>query len=320
MKLTNYQKNWIIAGVSFLICAGISMALGFGISSITKTPVKAREAEQNESVSDDVTTPEPSGTEQIDDAVGTVVIKDLSADERDAIQAAKDGNIKDYYLSENKDSGNRPLSASHFAETMKATYGKKVRVFMSEPKSIGLSFVLREENGENTIYILDQLKEKNVQATFIVDLDYTMNNPTVIERILNDGHTLATMGSAIYADGFPSLSLEEQNVNAMDIQRYLRMNYDYEIQDFYFYNDKYSEQSIELLTRMGYNVDFYTVCYPDYDPSAEIDANAFLGAMESAVHEGAIYTFHTVNSASLLVVPALITSLRDQGYTVGPIQ
>ena len=320
MKLTNYQKNWIVAGISFLICAGISMALGFGISSITKTPVKARESGQNESVADNETTPEPSDSEPVDDTPGTVIIADLSADERDAIAAAKDGTIKDYYLSDNKDSGNRPISASQLSETMKASYGKKVRVFMSDPKSIGLSFVLREENGENTIYILDQLKEKNVQATFIVDLDYTINNPTVIERIIGDGHTLASMGSAIYAEGFPSLSLEEQNVNAMDIQRYLRMNYDYEIQDFHFYNDKYSEQSIELLTRMGYNIDFYTVCYPDYDAGAEIDANAFLGAMESAVHDGAIYTFHTVNSASLLVVPALITSLRDQGYTVGPIE
>lgn len=306
-------KNWIITGLVILVAASLSIFTGFAIVNMT---------EGGEKPAKDVTIHEKgkNGGDPGSSEDGTGVerkVKRLSAEELSLIAEGFDSAVSTYYTTGETDEDNRPLASLRFQEAYAEQFPDKVHVFQRNAQTVAVCFVLAAEYNANTAYVLDQMKTKGVKCTFFISKGYAIENPDIVSRIIREGHTLGSLGTALPKSGLASLSLTEQQDDIMEMHEYILENFGYEMSDFYYVYEKYSEQSIALLAKMGYRADFFTIYYADYDPDAEIDSNAFLNQMATEAHGGAVFLFHTTNTATLLVAPHLIDDLRKQGYTVG---
>ena len=328
--MSNRLKTWLITGgVVLALCAGAVLS-GFAIAKmtgakgrqedksdmpevptaptdpvdadVTEAPTSAEPTTKNpkkETNSPDKKTEAPTEPSEPDTSAK---IHELTSADLSVIRGQYAGERKNYYAGGAADSSNRPISCNKFSETFTTLFGESVHIYQSDEKTI-----------------LDALSAQGVMATFFVNRSFAEKNPAIIQRIINEGHTLGSLGATFPDSGFSTLSLEEQMESALSLQNYIRDTYGYEMKYFNFVHDDYSEQSLALLTQMGYQVVYYSVKYADYSPTQVIDINDYLDTVKRWIHPGVVYNFHTTNPATLNVVPQLITYLRDSGYTVGPL-
>ena len=246
----------------------------------------------------------------------TSLIHALSAGDLTTIRGQFSQEQKHFYAGGVAADDGRPISCNKFEEMFQALYGQAVHIYQSDRSTAALTFILVNEYGL-TDTMLDSLSAQGVQATFFVNRNYAERNPAIIRRIIDEGHTLGSLGATFTDSGFSSMSLEDQMESAISLQNHIKELYGYDMKYFNYVHDDYTEQSLSLLTQMGYEVVYYSVKYADYDPSASINADDFLDTMKSWVHPGVVYNFHTTNQATLNVIPQLVSYLREQGYTVG---
>jgi peptidoglycan-N-acetylmuramic acid deacetylase len=274
---------------------------GSGAPSEDSTPASPDEPVTDPSVPDS-----PSG------------IHALTAGDLAAIRGQFTSDQKHFYAGGVAADDGRPISCNKFEELFNALYGQAVHVYQSDRSTVALTFILVNEYGL-TDTVLDSLSSLGVAATFFVNRNYAEKNPAIIRRIIDEGHTLGSLGANFTDSGFSSMSLEDQMDSALSLQNYIKELYGYDMKYFNYVHDDYTEQSLSLLTQMGCKVVYYSVKFADYDPKASINADEFLDTMKRWAHPGAVYNFHTTNQATLNVVPQLISYLREKGYTVGPL-
>ena len=329
-------RTWLITGgVVLALCAGAILS-GFAIAKMTRKDTKPS-GQETEASSEEPGTPEslvPESTTapyDVPTAPGPTdpPVTSASPDTSGAVHAltAADLNVirgqyasvqKNYYAGGAADSAGRPISCSKFSEAFSGLFGNGVHIYQSDSSAAALTFVCVNEYGL-TDTMLDNLSNQGVMATFFVNRNFAEKNPAIIRRIIDEGHTLGSLGATFPDAGFSSLSLEDQMDSALALQNYIKENFGYDMKYFNFVHDDYTEQSLALLTQMGYQVVFYSVKYADYDPNASINTDEFLETMKKWAHPGAVYNFHTTNQATLSVVPQLVSYLREAGYTVGPL-
>ena len=333
--MSNRLRTWLITGgVVLALCAGAILS-GFAIANMTRKDApsgKETEAPDNpgepseSAVPDrsDAPTAEPTTLAPVQptnppvDPDASGLIHELTASDLNVIRGQYASVQKNYYAGGAADTNGQPISCTKFSEAFSALFGNGVHIYQQDTVSTALTFILVNEYGL-TDTVLDNLSNQGVQATFFVNRSYAEKNAGIIRRIIDEGHTLGSLGATFPDAGFSSLSLEDQMDSAMTLQNYIKEIYGYEMKYFNYVHDDYTEQSIALLTQMGYQVVFYSVKYADYDPNATINTDDFLETMKKWAHPGAVYNFHTTNQATLSVVPQLVSYLRDSGYTVGPL-
>ena len=354
--MSNRLKTWLITGGVVLALSAGAVLAGFAIANMTKQGPSKQETDDMPEVptaptknsgSDETAEPtvptappydpgtrEPTetGSEETpsgdpSEATDPVVpsdpdtasaIHELTAAELNDIRGKYADERKNYYAGGVADADGRPISCTKFAEAFSAYLGDGVHIYQKDGSTAALTFVLVNEYGR-TDTMLDTLSSLGVQAAFFVNLSYAQRNPAIVRRIIDEGHTLGSLGATFPDAGFSTASLEDQMASALTLQNYIRDTYGYDMKYFNYVHDDYTEQSLVLLTQMGYQVVFYSVKYADYDPNLTIDINTFLDTVKNWAHPGVVYNFHTTNPATLNVVPQLVEYLREKGMTVGPL-
>ena len=343
--MQNRMKTWLITGGIVLALSAGAVLAGFAIANMTKPEPKQQEtddmpevptAPSKSSDADETTAPpvdpgtrepskatkEPSTSPEETPAPSSPDassgIHELTAAELNTIRVQYSDERKNYYADGAPDAEGKPISCSKFGEAFSALAGDRIHIFQSETSTSALTFVLVTEYG-HTDTMLDTLSAQGAQATFFVNRSYAERNPAIIRRIIDEGHTLGSLGATFPDAGFSTLSLEDQMASALSLQNYIHETYGYDMKYFNFVHDDFTEQSLVLLTQMGYQVVYYSVKAIDYNPNATIDINTFLDDMKNRVHPGVVYNFHTTNPATLNVVPQLVDYLREKGLTVGPL-
>jgi peptidoglycan-N-acetylmuramic acid deacetylase len=333
--MTNRLKTWLLTGGVVLALSAGAVLSGFAIAKMTRkdtpddtTKEATNEPGPSESAVQDRTTeayvdPSTAPTVPTDPTapvppVDSGGIRELTAAELNDIRGQYASVQKNYYAGGAADQDGRPISCTKFNEAFSELFGNGVHIYQRDTSSTALTFILVNEYG-HTNTALDNLSNQGVMATFFVNRNYAEKNPGIIRRIIDEGHTLGSLGATFPDAGFSSLSLEDQMESALSLQRYIKELYQYDMKLFNYVHDDYTEQSLALITKMGYQVVFYSVKYADYDPNASINTDEFLETMKKWAHPGAVYNFHTTNPASLSVVPQLVSYLKDNGYQVGPL-
>ncbi|MBO4411859.1 MAG: polysaccharide deacetylase family protein [Lachnospiraceae bacterium] len=325
------QRNLIITIAVIAVSIALSVIIGFSVLNMADAepvsptehptvppsidPSNSPSAEPTETSSTETPTEGPTEPAKPYDMENT--LKELSQADIDQIRASYNGDVKGYYTKFEMNERNRPIEASYFQAIFKQRVGEGIRVMNTEDNRITLSFVLTYEYDGNTEYVLNYLAAKDVKAVFFTSYSYANNYPAVIRRILEEGHILGSMGYALAPNGFVTMSLEEQYQDAKRMHEYIYETYGYSMTEFFYGNHAYSNQSMALLTKMGYHVDYYTIDYADSDHSKVIESDVFMQAMTERLHNGAIYSFHTTNTATLIILPSLIDSLRSKDFEVG---
>lgn len=276
-----------------------------------ETEPEETEPEETESVETESETPaEPSETPAPSGA-----FRVPSDEELNAIAAEYSADLQYYYSSTVTDAANRPLCCTDFEQQLKQKFDNVI-IYTGQDNTVALTFLLTLEYDGNTSKILDILAANNVKAVFYTNLNYSELNPDIIIRIISEGHTLGSLGASIPEGGLPAVGLAEQAAQIAAFHNYIAEHYNYHMDKLFYAYDNFSEQSIAVAKACGYKVCFYSINYSDYDHNADINPDSFLLNLEERLHGGAVYSLHTTNSATVILMPGLIKYIQDQGYTL----
>ena len=185
-------------------------------------------------------------------------------------------------------------------------------------KTITLSFDQGYENGYTTP-ILDALKEKGVRAIFFLTGHYVRSQPELVQRMIDEGHILGNHSDShkVYCE---ELDIEGSFEDAKWMQDYLRDNFNYEMRLFRFPEGKFSEQSLALMQQMGYKSVFWSFAYSDWDVKKQPTPAAAMEKITKYLHPGEIRLLRSVSSTNAEILPQLIDTIREKGYTVAPFE
>lgn len=177
-------------------------------------------------------------------------------------------------------------------------------------------YLTMDEGYENgyTPAILDTLKEKNVKIVFFVTSQFVKSNPQLVQRMIDEGHTVGNHSTSHPSKGMPSLSIEAQKNDIMNLHNIIKNDYGYEMTLFRNPAGIFSEQSLAVTKSLGYKSVFWSFAYYDYDPADQPEPTKALNKMIKELHPGAIYLLHAVSATNTEVLGDFIDQARAAGY------
>ena len=169
-------------------------------------------------------------------------------------------------------------------------------------------------DNEVTAGVLDTLKEKNVKVVFFVTKMFFDARPDLIQRMLDEGHIIGNH-TCTHRD-MPSLSLEEQTAEIMDLHNAMKAQFGYEMKLFRFPEGAYSHQSLALVENLGYKAVFWSYAYDDYSQQQPEVEPSYQRAVQY-LHPGAIFLLHASSSTNGAFLGRWIDSAREKGHDFG---
>lgn len=178
--------------------------------------------------------------------------------------------------------------------------------------NIYLTFDLGWENEGLTNKILDTLKEKDVKAVFFVLKEYCDKNRDIVQRIIDEGHILAS--HAYNHTTLAELSIDQIAEQIWKLHEYIRDEFGYEMTLFRPPSGEYSEQVLAIAHSMGYRTVNWSYAYVDWIADEQPDVSDSYDRLISNAHSGCIYLLHTVSTTNAALMGDLIDGLRQEGY------
>jgi peptidoglycan-N-acetylmuramic acid deacetylase len=215
------------------------------------------------------------------------------------------------YGTKDRDADNRPNSCL----TYEAQYSSLSAHFIGPKEAvIYLTFDQGYENGY-TSAILDTLKEKQVPAIFFVTGHYVNSSPELIQRMIDEGHTIGNHSYSHPSGGLPSLDTQAQIDDTLELHNLLLNNFGYTCTLYRFPAGIFSERSMATIQSLGYSTLFWSFAYKDWVVDEQPDPDAALAKMLEQLHPGAVYLLHAVSSTNAQVLGDFIDAARKEGYT-----
>ena len=184
-------------------------------------------------------------------------------------------------------------------------------------KDIFLTFDEGYENGY-TENILNTLLEKHVQAAFFVTKGYIESNPALIQRMIDEGHTVGNHSAGHKSS--PELTDEEMvfeleetartymALTGLEMPRYFRPPM-----------GEYSARTLKITQDSGYKTIFWSFAYMDWLTDSQPTKETAYEEIVSHMHNGAVPLLHAVSQANAEALPDVIDTLRAEGFTFRPL-
>ncbi len=179
-------------------------------------------------------------------------------------------------------------------------------------KTVCLTFDEGYENGF-TPSILDTLKEKQVQAVFFVTYDFAKDNPELVRRMIDEGHTVGNHSYRHYSMDELDTATAKEEIEYL--HRYIKDNFNYTMSYFRFPKGEFSEKSLAIAQSLGYRSVFWSYAYADWDPKQQPDEDKALAAICESTHNGEIMLLHAVSKTNAAILGKVIDDVRQQGYS-----
>ncbi len=271
--------------------------------------------------SDEVIVFKPGEDDKKDDTSDVVIVLPENKEEKyynlkidSAIDKSKVQNLNNtkngYGPGVHTDENNRPVGAIN----MQNKYGSYDAYFIAEKSNnIYLTFDEGYENGY-TPKILDTLKEKNCKAVFFITMEYAKKNPSLVQRMIDEGHVIGN--HSVKHLSMPTLSIDECVKEIKDLHLYVRENFGYEMYLFRPPMGEFSEKALAIAKELGYKTFLWSFAYRDWETDNQPEKNAAYTKITSSAHGGAIFLLHAVSKTNAEIVGDVIDSFRNLGYTV----
>ncbi len=161
--------------------------------------------------------------------------------------------------------------------------------------------------------ILDTLKEKNVKAAFFVTLSYIKQNPHFVQRMIDEGHIVGNHSANHPV--FPDISRTKMAEELFLVDEYLQKHFNYKSTYFRFPTGANSENSLELVTSVGYKSIFWSLAYGDYDTANQIGCDKAFKTVTDRFHSGAVILLHAISQDNADILGAVIDDAHSKGYS-----
>ena len=163
--------------------------------------------------------------------------------------------------------------------------------------------------------ILDVLKEKNVKAVFFITMDYAVKEPDLVQRMINEGHTVGNHTNKHPV--MPAQTIDRMEYEVMSLHNYVLDNFGYKMTLFRPPTGAYSIQSLAVLQNLGYKSVLWSFQYFDYDTTSQPSKQAAFDRITGSAHNGAIFLLHAISEANASAWGDVIDHLRtEKGYTI----
>ncbi len=185
----------------------------------------------------------------------------------------------------------------------------------TEEKVLYLTFDEGYEKGY-TPALLDTLKANDVPAIFFVTTPYVKDNPDLIKRMVDEGHTVAN-----HSKNHPSMPKQANNPDVFktefaDVEtRYEEIIGEPIPKLFRPPMGHYSQKSLAMTKELGYQTIFWSFAYADFDVNKQPNPDYARKLISDNLHNGAIMLLHAVSKTNTLILDDVIKDARAQGYT-----
>ncbi|MDE7106301.1 MAG: polysaccharide deacetylase family protein, partial [Anaeroplasmataceae bacterium] len=165
---------------------------------------------------------------------------------------------------------------------------------------------------KNTRDILDILKEKNVPATFFIEGDFLVQNPILINRIVQE----QTLGNHTMCH--KDITKLSNKAFREDIAKYEKAVYEMTGQSVTKYfrppMGRINPNKQAILNELGYTIFKWDVCYYDYVYFDDRGVDYALNNILKQTKNGSIILMHTLTKSNVKVLGTAIDKLREKGF------
>lgn len=184
----------------------------------------------------------------------------------------------------------------------------------SGEKVMYLTFDAGYENGY-TPQILDSLKKHNVSATFFVVGHYVKTNPDLVNRMVNEGHTVGN-----HTNTHPDMSkisdIENFKKEMCTLENLYKDATGKDIEKFYRPpQGKYSETNLKQANELGYKTFFWSIAYVDWYVDKQPSKQEAFDKLIPRMHPGAILLLHSTSKTNAEILDELLTKYEELGYS-----
>jgi len=181
----------------------------------------------------------------------------------------------------------------------------------------GYEHYAKDENGNSyrvTEKILDVLKEKDVKAVFFVTMYYVKDQPDLVQRMIDEGHTVGNHSNNHPV--MPSKTVDKMVYEIMSLHDYVKKHFGYEMNLFRFPTGEYSIRSLAVVQTLGYKSVHWSFAYVDYDTENQPNPTKALDRVTGSHHSGAIYLLHAISTTNASILGDAIDFFRAEGYNL----
>lgn len=191
-----------------------------------------------------------------------------------------------------------------------------------------LNVYYRDFSGEKVIYLtfdagyeagyteqmLDTLKKHNAPGTFFLTASYIENNPSMVQRMLEEGHTVAN--HTVTHPNMSQVSYEQFEKELLGVEEVF-----FEVTETklpkYFRPPQgaYNEESLKHAKKMGYKTVFWSLAYKDYDKDNQPNHSYAYESLLPNIHDGAILLLHNMSKTNAEILDGLLTKYTEMGYS-----
>ena len=182
-----------------------------------------------------------------------------------------------------------------------------------------LTFDAGFENG-NTEKILDALKKHNVKATFFLVGNYIETSPELVERMVEEGHTI---GNHTYSHPDMSKISDEESFKKelQSLESLYKETTGQELLKIYRPpQGKYCVSNLEMADKLGYKTIFWSLAYVDWYENKQPTKEEAFNKLLKRIHPGAIVLLHSTSKTNGDILDELLTKWEDMGYSFGEIK
>ena len=189
----------------------------------------------------------------------------------------------------------------------------------TDEKVLYLTFDSGYENG-NTPSILDALKKHNAPATFFAVGNFIEDNPELVRRIVNEGHTVGNH-TMTHPDMSKISSLESFQQELEDVESLYKEITGEPMTKFYRPpRGIYSTDNLAMAKQLGYHTFFWSLAYVDWIQDQQPSKEEAFSKLLTRVHPGSIVLIHSTSSTNAAILDELLTKWEEMGYHFSSLQ
>ena len=186
-------------------------------------------------------------------------------------------------------------------------------------KVIYLTFDAGYENG-NVEKILEILNEEKVQAGFFVLDNILIKNKDLIQKMLDNGHTIANH-TLRHKDMSKMNSKEEFKAELESLEALYQREYGTEMVKIYRPPEgKFSEENLKWAQELGYKTVMWSFAYADWDNGRQMSTEKAKRKILDNIHNGEIMLLHPTSSTNAEIMRDIIIELKNQGFRFGTLE
>lgn len=180
-------------------------------------------------------------------------------------------------------------------------------------KVIYLTFDCGFENG-NTEPILDALKKHNAPATFFIVGNYLETSPELVQRMLDEGHTVGN--HTYHHPDITQISTEETFRKELEeLETLFKEITGQEMTKFYRPpQGKYNKANLQMASDLGYCTFFWSLAYVDWYQDNQPTREEAFSKLLSRIHPGAVVLLHNTSDTNGEIIDELLTKWEEMGY------